>query len=125
VQIRKRILGLKAELEKTDEKKRRKKFGLYNTDRLVLPCVFNSGTVIGKSGITCLEINGADISLMHWYDSSTRKKNPVSYDYAVEPMNDKGLYRVCLDSENLNYVMARMSLLTGSGGGFPAESVHG
>lgn len=39
-----------------------------------IPCLFNSGCVIGKRGVTAPEIEEVNIRLVHWFDSRISKK---------------------------------------------------
>jgi len=78
----------------------------------LIPCLFNSGCAIGKRGITGLEIRKGKIRLVHWFDPS-RSKKFFSYD-EMEPSRLKGtgIYRLVLNSEYLDYIFARIRLLS-------------
>ena len=64
-----------AELEKSHEIDNLKKTNsfIYHHN-LAIPCLFNSGTVTGKRGITCLEISDGKMRLIHWFDKNSSKK---------------------------------------------------
>jgi UDP-2,3-diacylglucosamine pyrophosphatase LpxH len=103
----------KQELHFIEENKseRDTKNSLYNSTLLV-PCVFNSGCGIGKSGITALEIKKSTIGLVHWFDRK-RSEKYLSYNgYKVKQLNDTDYYRVLLKRDALEYIFSRIYLLT-------------
>lgn len=60
-----------AELEKSHQIDNLKNANsLIYHHNLAVPCLFNSGTVIGKRGITCLEISDGKMRLIHWFDKN-------------------------------------------------------
>jgi UDP-2,3-diacylglucosamine pyrophosphatase LpxH len=73
--IERRIEGLKVELQ--DLKAERENDGdsasLYQ-EQLLVPSMFNSGCVLGKRGMTSLEIERGRIRLIYWYDTSVKQK---------------------------------------------------
>jgi UDP-2,3-diacylglucosamine pyrophosphatase LpxH len=83
---------------------------LYNSD-LMVPCMFNSGCVIGKKGITAIEIAGGTISLVHWFDRRKSQKYLDYNGYTPVKMEDSEYFRVVLKEDNLNYIFARIELL--------------
>lgn len=85
---------------------------LYNAN-LVVPCMFNSGTVIGHTGTTCLEIAGGAISLVHWFDQTRSRKYLRYADYPAEQLPDTNYFRVEIKSESLDYIFTRIKLLAG------------
>ena len=85
---------------------------LYNAN-LVVPCMFNSGTVIGKRGMTCLEIEDGSLSLVHWFDD-TRSRKYLSYDnYETEQLPGTDFHRVEVKRDSLDYIFTRITLLAG------------
>lgn len=86
---------------------------LYNAN-LVVPCMFNSGTVIGKRGMTCLEIADGGIALIHWFDDTRSDKYLRYASYDTEQLDDTDYHRVEVKSESLDYIFARIRLLAGS-----------
>jgi predicted phosphodiesterase len=86
---------------------------LYNAN-LVVPCMFNSGTVIGKSGMTCLEIVDGRLSLVHWFDERVTAKYLEDANYTATELGDAGVHRVELKSESFAYIFARIRLLAGN-----------
>lgn len=84
--------------------------GLYNRE-IIVPSLFNSGCVIGKRGITGIEIADGKISLVHWFDKS-RSIKYFNYD-GLEPERLEGTdyYRMVLKEDFLEYIFARIELL--------------
>ena len=64
VKAYKKDLALLSERGHRDELKS----SLY-AEHLPVPCLFNSGCAIGKSGLTVIEIEDGQIALVHWFDS--------------------------------------------------------
>lgn len=77
-----------------------------------IPCLFNSGTVIGKRGMTCLEIEDGYIRLVHWFDKNISKKYLQRTGYQPELMEGTDYYRMVINQEQLDYVFTRIKLLT-------------
>jgi predicted phosphodiesterase len=77
-----------------------------------VPCLFNSGCVIGKRGITCLEIEGQNISLVHWFDKTISDKYLDKRGYEPEQFECTDYYRMVLNQESLHYVFSRINLLS-------------
>ncbi len=86
---------------------------LYNAD-LVVPCMFNSGCVIGQRGMTCLEIRDDDIALVYWFDRD-RSRKYLHYDtYSADQLGDTDFFRVVIKRDSLDYIFTRILLLSGS-----------
>lgn len=77
-----------------------------------IPCLFNSGTVIGKRGITCLEIENGSISLIHWFDQKTTVKYLRQTGYNPEQLGDTDFYRMVINKEDLDYIFTRIKVLS-------------
>lgn len=84
---------------------------VYNTI-FSIPCLFNSGTVIGKRGMTCLEIENGNISLVHWFDKNISKKYLKQSGYEPEPLAGTDYYRMAINLESLDYVFTRIKFLS-------------
>ncbi|MFW6312897.1 MAG: metallophosphoesterase [Spirochaetota bacterium] len=85
---------------------------LYNAN-LVVPCMFNSGTVIGKRGMTCLEIENGHMALVHWFDD-TRSRKYLSYaNFDPEQLPGTDFHRVEVKRDSLDYIFTRIKLLAG------------
>ncbi len=108
-----KIKKFNAELQYLSQKKNKRngsRSSLYNSD-LMVPCIFNSGCAIGKTGITAIEIAGGKISLIHWFD---RRKSQKYFDYngyTPVQMGNSDFFRVVLKEDDLNYIFARIDLL--------------
>jgi UDP-2,3-diacylglucosamine pyrophosphatase LpxH len=86
---------------------------LYNAS-LLIPCVFNSGTVIGKRGMTCIELCDGAITLAHWFDEKRSRKYLEYADYATSALRGTDYHRVEIKSDALDYIFARIRLLAGA-----------
>lgn len=84
---------------------------VYNTI-FHIPCLFNSGCVIGKRGITCLEIEDGHIRLVHWFDGKTNKKYLQPSGYEAERLEGTDYYRMVINEESLDYVFTRIKFLS-------------
>lgn len=84
---------------------------VYNTI-FHIPCLFNSGCVIGKRGMTCLEIENNKIRLVHWFDKKISKKYLQQSGYEPEALDGTDYYRMVLNEELLDYIFTRIKFLT-------------
>jgi predicted phosphodiesterase len=84
---------------------------VYNTI-FHIPCLFNSGCVIGKRGITCLEIEGGKIRLVHWFDKKISKKYLLQSGNDSEPLADTDYHRMVVNEETLDYIFTRIKFLS-------------
>ncbi|HBF37618.1 MAG TPA: metallophosphoesterase [Firmicutes bacterium] len=108
-----KIKKFNAELQYLSMKKNIRKgsrSSLYNSD-LMVPCMFNSGCAIGKTGITAIEIADGKISLIHWFDRRKSQKYLDYNGYTPVQMENTEYFRVALKEDNLNYIFARIELL--------------
>jgi len=112
-ELKKTIKSHKKELKKIFKKKKHMETQthLYNAI-LHIPCLFNSGTVIGKRGMTCLEIEKNHIKLVHWFDSNLSDKYLNKRGYDPEKIDESNHYRMILNQESLDYIFARIKLLS-------------
>ncbi|MGD9155671.1 MAG: metallophosphoesterase family protein [Bacillota bacterium] len=83
---------------------------LYNSD-LLAPCMFNSGCVIGKNGMTALEISAGKIALVYWFNRCKSQKYFNYNGYQPEQLHDTDYFRVVLKQDDLGYIFARIKLL--------------
>jgi UDP-2,3-diacylglucosamine pyrophosphatase LpxH len=98
-------------LDLQEREKECKSAGALYHDGPLVPCLFNSGCSIGKSGITTIEIHSGDIALVHWFD---RRHDPSHFprgESLPERLADTDFYRVVLKQEPLRYLFARIHLL--------------
>lgn len=112
--IEERIADHKQELKQIREEDddRATVASLYNA-HLLIPCTFNSGTVVGKRGMTCLEIENGRISLVHWFDELKSRKYMQYAHLKTEVLGTTPFHRVILKSESLDYIFTRIKLLAG------------
>lgn len=84
---------------------------LYN-ENLVVPSLFNSGSVIGKRGMTVLELDGSGrITLAYWFDRRRSQKYLQYETYETTRLGDSDYYRVEIQTDSLDYVLSRVKLL--------------
>jgi predicted phosphodiesterase len=113
---RKRIAGevasLRQELGKLKRSERRDvlRQSLYG-DELPVPCLFNSGSAIGKKGINAIELNNKDIALVYWFMEGAGRKFVSRGWYEVEQLPGTRYYRTILNQDRLDYIKARIELL--------------
>jgi len=110
--IQKEVHALRFELGKLKraEKRRSLQESLYG-DELPVPCLFNSGSVIGKKGITALELDRERIELVYWYTEGEGKTFVSRGAYSVDKLLGTERRRVVLNTDRLDYVKARRDLL--------------
>ncbi|MBN1798811.1 MAG: metallophosphoesterase family protein [Spirochaetales bacterium] len=105
------IDNLKDELIKLTLKKKNYIPSIYDT-HLIVPCLFNSGCVIAKRGITGIEIAGGEIALVHWFDKEVSKKYLNDPLITAEQLKKSNYHKAVLEKEQLNYIFTRIKLLT-------------
>uniref|UniRef100_Q3ARE3 Uncharacterized protein n=1 Tax=Chlorobium chlorochromatii (strain CaD3) TaxID=340177 RepID=Q3ARE3_CHLCH len=110
-EIRQNISTLKNELDACYQqgKKIGLRSGRYNN--ITIPSVFNSGCVIGKRGITALEIEGNKIRLVYWFNGKQSRKFKSDRNNRPIELSTTGYYRVVLNEDSLDYVFSRIHLL--------------
>jgi UDP-2,3-diacylglucosamine pyrophosphatase LpxH len=86
---------------------------LYNSD-LLAPCMFNSGCIIGKNGMTALEITRGKIALVYWFNRRKSQKYFNYNGYKPEQLDTSDYFRVVLNQDDLGYIFARIKLLADS-----------
>lgn len=83
---------------------------IYN--HMIIPCLFNSGCVIDRKGINCLEIENGNITLASWFDERDSKShityNPVTH----KKLKNSSYSRVQLKKDSLDYIFTRIKLLS-------------
>lgn len=84
---------------------------IYESGDLV-PCLFNSGSCIGDSGITCLEIENGKLALVLWFDRSHRNEYFAAYRKKLDAHGDGSYYRLVIKQEDLDYIFTRIRLLS-------------
>jgi len=110
--IERQVGLLKADLlELADKEAHRRERGSLYRDHLVVPGLFNSGCVLGKRGMTALEINDGIIRLVYWYDA-TRPQKYIDYrGKDSTPIAGTDYHRLVVKKESLDYIFSRIRLL--------------
>jgi len=105
------IHGYEKELESFSKKEKKKNLhdSIYGSD-LVLPCLFNSGCVIGKRGITAIEIVNNEISLVHYFDKNISEKFLHTNNHPSQ-IDDTDFYKVVLNKDSLEYINTKIKIL--------------
>jgi hypothetical protein len=85
--------------------------GLYDED-ILLPCLFNSGSVVGKRGMTAIEIKNGKIYLVYWFDSNNSKRYLDYEDVKSKQFGDTDYYKAILKKEKLPYIFNRIKFLS-------------
>ena len=85
---------------------------VIHNDGLLVPSLFNSGSVIGKRGITCIEISHGCISLIYWFDKSKSNRYIKYKGVETEQLGNSNFYKALLKKENLNNLFTRIKLLS-------------
>ena len=80
-------------------------------DSLPVPCLFNSGSVIGRSGITCLELKKGKIFLVYWADARRTKKTTEFNPYKPIRFLNEHYFKFILRREKIDYLFSRIRLL--------------
>lgn len=111
-ELESRVAELKAELAliRETEEQDRSHASLYR-ENLLVPCLFNSGTVLGKWGITCLEVSGGRLRLVYWFDSTRKHRYRRFRELAPEPLRGTPYRRIVIKEEELTYIFSRIRLL--------------
>ncbi|GHU09175.1 metallophosphoesterase [Spirochaetia bacterium] len=106
------VVALRAELRKLRRSERRDvlRQSLYG-DELPVPCLFNSGSSIGKKGITAIELDNRNISLVYWFNEGAGRKFIYRGWYRIEHFPGSSCCRAVLNHDRLDYVNARIELL--------------
>lgn len=107
------IRSLKKEIDEHMAKKGKElSLSRVYSDHTIVPCVFNSGSVIGKRGMTAIEIKNGEIALIHWFDSKTDKKYIRDDENNTTRLDNTDYFRTVLKKDDLDYIFTRIELLT-------------
>jgi UDP-2,3-diacylglucosamine pyrophosphatase LpxH len=106
------VTALRKELGKLKRKERRDvlRQSLYG-DELPVPCLFNSGSVLGKKGITAIEMTNEDIALVYWFKEGKSKKFITRGGYEIKNIPGHPYHRAVLNQNKLDYIFAKIKLL--------------
>jgi predicted phosphodiesterase len=110
--IREEVRALRADLGKLKRSERRDvlRQSLYG-DEIPVPCLFNSGSAIGKMGVYAIEVDGETISLVYWFTEGAARKFINRGWYTIEELAGTRHRRVVLNRDRLDYIKARIELL--------------
>ena len=115
--VKTEVAALRDELAKLGAKERRGilRPSLYGGE-IPVPCLFNAGSVIGKKGVTAIELDNDSISLVYWWEAGKGKKFVQRGGYMFEELDGasgNGVVRrkAVLNTEKLEYIKTRMELL--------------
>jgi predicted phosphodiesterase len=106
------VSALREELGKLRRAERRDvlRQSLYG-DELPVPCLFNSGSAIGKKGINAIEMDRDQISLVYWFTEGEGKKFISRGSYDVEGIPGTLCRRGVLNRDRMDYITSRIELL--------------
>ncbi|MDR0878514.1 MAG: metallophosphoesterase [Treponema sp.] len=106
------VAALRVDLGKLKRKERRDvlRQSLYG-DELPVPCLFNSGSAIGKKGINAIELDRENIALVYWFSDGEGKRFISRGSYAKEKLGNTKYRRAVLNKDRLDYIQARIELL--------------
>ncbi|MDR3342497.1 MAG: metallophosphatase family protein [Treponema sp.] len=110
--IAREVQALRIELGKLKRSERRDvlRQSLYG-DEMPVPCLFNSGSAIGKKGINAIELDNETIALVYWFTEGRGKKFVNRGGYKIEPFQETAYRRVVLNQDRLDYVTSKIELL--------------
>ena len=109
--IAREVMALRQELGKLKRSERREgsRLSLYG-DELPVPCLFNSGSSIGKKGVNAIEVDRDNISLVYWFAEGKGMKFISRGWYNIEEFD--GCRRSVLNQDRLDYVKSRIELFS-------------
>ncbi len=111
--VEKKVVTFRNQLLKMNASR---KAGLAGSSRysrdILIPCLFNSGCVIGHSGITCLEISQESLTLVHYFDERVKMARTGESAGPGVALGTSPYRRAVIQQEPLSYIFSRISLLT-------------
>lgn len=110
--IQARIESLKTELLdiQNETNVHRHEESLYQ-EHLLVPSIFNSGCVLGKRGMTSLEIERGVLRLVYWYDERRKQKHMLYRGRDAQNLPGTDYKRVVIKEDSLDYIFSRIELL--------------
>jgi UDP-2,3-diacylglucosamine pyrophosphatase LpxH len=110
--IAREVQALRQELGKLGRVERRHvlRQSLYG-DELPVPCLFNSGSAIGRRGINAIELDRQSIALVYWFNEGKGKHFISRGSYDVDTIDGTPCRRGVLNRDRLEYVKSRIELL--------------
>jgi predicted phosphodiesterase len=110
-EIERTVTVYKEEFGRMGIRDRRRGRGLYGRD-IILPCLFNSGSAVGKKGVTAIEIEEERITLAYWFEEGKARPYLALEAGSSSPIEGTRYRRVTLAVKSLADVFARMDLLS-------------
>ncbi len=111
--IKEKIKKYSSELNYILQKDNAEKYksSIYD-DNFLVPCLFNSGSAIGKRGFTGIEIAKGKISLVYWFDIN-RSQRYIDYKgVKIKQFPETDYYKAILKRQPLDYIFTRIKLLS-------------
>jgi predicted phosphodiesterase len=110
--IAREVGALRQELGKLGRAERRHvlRQSLYG-DELPVPCLFNSGSAIGRRGINAIELDRESIALVYWFKAGEGKHFISRGSYELGELPGTSCCRGVLNRDRLEYVKSRIELL--------------
>jgi predicted phosphodiesterase len=110
--IAREVQSLQTELGKLKKSEKRHSIqeSLYG-DEFPVPCLFNSGSAIGKKGVNAIELTNRNIALVYWFTEGEGKKFVSRGGYNLEALEGTGRRRTVLNEDRLDFVKAKIELL--------------
>jgi predicted phosphodiesterase len=110
--IAREVENLRIELGKLKRSEKRSviRDSLYG-DEFPVPCLFNSGSAIGKKGINAIELDNENIALVYWFTEGKGMKFISRGWYKVEKFANSSYCRAVLNKDRLDYIKAKIELL--------------
>ncbi|AEJ20172.1 metallophosphoesterase [Gracilinema caldarium] len=112
-QIKALIDLYRSELERISKNGKKKEIShsLYSTDALLVPCLFNSGCATGKHGITAIELDGGNITLVHWTQKG-KNRLYIEKEALYKDRCNGDIFKYTLKTDNLDQIGMRIALLS-------------
>jgi predicted phosphodiesterase len=112
LKISNQINRYKSELDKLISSKEvyHKRNSLYE-DGMIVPCLFNSGSITGKHGFTGLEIKNGKIALIYWFDILNSQRYLDYKGVKHKKFQDTNFHKAILKKDSLDYLFSRIKLL--------------
>jgi hypothetical protein len=106
------VAALLEDLRKLKRKERQDvlRQSLYGNE-MPVPCLFNSGSAIGRKGINAIELDDRSIALVYWFAVGHERKFIRRGYYPVECLENSPYRRSVLNQDRLDYIKARIELL--------------
>ncbi|MDR1900236.1 MAG: serine/threonine protein phosphatase [Treponema sp.] len=106
------VAALRVDLGKLKRKERRHvlRQSLYG-DELPVPCLFNSGSAIGRRGVNAIELDREHIALVYWFTEGNEKHFIQRGRYKITRLGKTEFRRAVLNQDRLDYIKARIELL--------------